>query len=121
MKGPPPSIPKRRERSRPEWDAAADSQVASGTNFLSYPEMIMWGSVLLEVPLCEAPGCDREVYARGHCSRHYKQLLRHGEVQPDRAPVACAVETCDRRAVTRGWCHGHYLRWPRQGELKEDV
>lgn len=70
---------------------------------------------------CVAGGCDRTVYARGHCSRHYKQLLRHGEVQPDRAPALCAVEGCERAAVTRGWCHGHYLRWSRQGDVKADV
>lgn len=44
--------------------------------------------------MCEAAGCEREVYARGHCPRHYKQLLRHGAVQPDRAPVVCAVPGC---------------------------
>lgn len=69
--------------------------------------------------MCAAAGCEREVYARGHCGRHYKQLLRHGEVQPDRAPQACAVRGCGRRAVTRGWCHGHYLRWSRTGDLRE--
>jgi hypothetical protein len=70
---------------------------------------------------CEAAECDRPVYARGHCSRHYRQLLRRGQIQPDRAPEECAAEGCERRAVTRGWCHGHYLRWSRQGDVKADV
>ncbi|MDT7572286.1 MAG: hypothetical protein QOE05_2460 [Actinomycetota bacterium] len=70
---------------------------------------------------CEAADCDREIYARGHCSRHYKQLLRHGHVVPDRAPRECAADGCERRAVTRGWCHGHYLRWSRTGDIKADV
>ncbi|MDT7550721.1 MAG: hypothetical protein QOE84_3115 [Actinomycetota bacterium] len=70
---------------------------------------------------CEAADCDRPVYARGHCRRHYKQLLRHGLVQPDRAPAECAVEPCKRKAVTRGWCHGHYLRWSRTGDVQADV
>jgi hypothetical protein len=61
------------------------------------------------------------VYAREHCSRHYRQLLRSGQVRPDLAPATCAVDTCDRKAVTRGWCHGHYLRWSRQGDVREDV
>ena len=71
--------------------------------------------------MCEAAECERKVYARGHCSRHYKQLLRHGQVQPDRAPVDCAVPGCGRKAVTRGWCHGHYLRWSRQGDVNAEV
>lgn len=70
---------------------------------------------------CAAAACDRSVYARGHCSRHYKQLLRHGEVLPDRAPAACGADDCERRAVTRGWCHGHYLRWSRTGDVRADV
>ena len=71
--------------------------------------------------LCPVPSCDRTPYARGHCERHYRQLLRAGEVRSDPAPRACAVAGCDRRAVTRGWCHGHYLRWSRSGDLRTDV
>lgn len=71
--------------------------------------------------LCEAAGCERDVYARGYCERHYRQVLRSGDVQPDRAPRVCAVEGCGRKAVTRGWCHGHYLRWSRQGDVRADV
>lgn len=67
---------------------------------------------------CQAAACDRPIYARGHCGRHYKQLLRHGQVLPDRAPKQCAADGCDRQAVTRGWCHGHYLRVVRTGEVR---
>lgn len=70
---------------------------------------------------CAAAECDGATYARGHCERHYRQLLRRGEVRPDPAPLACAVDGCDRRAVTRGWCHGHYLRWQRNGDVRADV
>ncbi len=70
---------------------------------------------------CEAPGCDRLVYAKKHCERHYRQQLRTGAVQPERAPIECAVEGCGRKAVTRGWCHGHYLRWSRTGDVSADV
>lgn len=70
---------------------------------------------------CGAAGCERRVYARGYCERHYRQVLRSGAVQPDRAPAECAVPGCGRKAVTRGWCHGHYLRWSRTGDVKADV
>lgn len=71
---------------------------------------------------CSAANCDRTVYAREHCSRHYRQLLRHGEVQPEPlAPGQCAAEGCERAAVTRGWCHGHYLRWSRTGDVRAEV
>lgn len=71
--------------------------------------------------MCQALNCERKAYARGHCARHYKQLLRHGEVQPERARQECAVAGCGRAAVTRGWCHAHYLRWSRNGHVDEEV
>jgi hypothetical protein len=70
---------------------------------------------------CAEPGCGASVYAREHCSRHYRQLLRGGEILADREPAVCAVRTCARKAVTRGWCHGHYLRWSRHKDVLEDV
>jgi len=72
-------------------------------------------------PRCSADDCDRLVYARGHCSRHYRQLLRHGEVRPDAVPRLCAVDGCGRRAASRGWCSAHYLRWTRTGDAQADV
>jgi hypothetical protein len=71
--------------------------------------------------MCKAPDCERPVYARGHCARHYKQLIRHGELRAARAAQPCAVPGCDRRAASRGWCHGHYLRWTRTGDVHADV
>ena len=70
---------------------------------------------------CQAAGCDRTAYARGHCARHYKQLLRHGEVQPEHAPQTCRADGCERRVESSGWCHGHYLRVRRRGEARADV
>lgn len=69
---------------------------------------------------CSVPDCDRDAYARGHCERHYRQLLRRGQVVPDWAPLTCSVDTCTRKAVTRGLCHGHYVRWSRTGDVRED-
>ena len=46
---------------------------------------------------CAGPDCERPVYARGHCSRHYKQLLRHGELLPDRAPKQCGSHLSRQR------------------------
>ena len=71
--------------------------------------------------MCAAPDCERTVYARGLCGRHYKQWQRHGLVQTDRAPAECAVPGCERRAVTGGWCQGHYLRWSRTGDVRAGV
>lgn len=70
---------------------------------------------------CEAPLCARMSYAKGHCERHYRQLLRTASTREAARPQECAVPPCERRAVTRGWCHGHYLRWSRTGDVRADV
>ncbi|HVE63727.1 MAG TPA: HNH endonuclease [Mycobacteriales bacterium] len=74
----------------------------------------------MSISACAEPQCNLPVYARDHCSRHYRRLLRNGHVTPDRAPQTCAVDGCGRKAVTRGWCHGHYLRWNRTGEIRAE-
>lgn len=38
---------------------------------------------------CQAEDCGGDVYARGRSSRHDKQVLRRGEVKPDRAHRTC--------------------------------
>ncbi len=69
--------------------------------------------------VCDAPGCDRTVYARQHCERHYRQLLRRAVLSPERQEsLACSASPCPRTAVTRGWCHAHYLRWVRTGDSR---
>ncbi len=49
--------------------------------------------------LCEAPGCDRSVYARHPCERHYRQLLRRG-------------------AQSSGWCRSHARRVQKYGDAQ---
>lgn len=72
--------------------------------------------------MCQAQGCQRTVYSRLLCERHYRQQLRHGSVRVDPPPpAACAVPACGRIAVTRGWCHGHYLRWSRTGDVRAEA
>ena len=47
--------------------------------------------------VCGVDDCERAVYARALCGRHYKQVQRHGEVLPDPVVKPCAVESCDDR------------------------
>ena len=70
---------------------------------------------------CAVAGCAQRAYAREHCARHYKQLLRNGSVREEPAAKSCAVETCERQSASRGWCHAHYLRWTRTGDVQADV
>ncbi len=70
---------------------------------------------------CAVPDCPRDTYARGHCEKHYRQLLRRGQLSPARlAARTCRAGTCERPSVTRGWCHAHYLRWVRTGDARPE-
>jgi hypothetical protein len=73
--------------------------------------------------VCEVNGCERQVYARSMCARHYQQVRRTGSVQPDRTPRArrCEVDGCERPYEARGLCHGHLLRLLRTGDVRPDV
>ena len=70
--------------------------------------------------MCKVEDCSRPVYAREHCERHYRQILRRGRIRVEKPPAVCTVANCRRRAVTRGLCHGHYLRWHRTGDVAAD-
>lgn len=37
-------------------------------------------SIAQEKKTCQAEGCPRDIYAKGYCKRHWKQLWRHGEI-----------------------------------------
>lgn len=72
---------------------------------------------------CVVEGCDTRIYARGWCSRHYKQWQRHGKPLPDRLGQSgpCRVDHCERPAEARGLCRGHYLRLRRTGDVHAEV
>lgn len=76
--------------------------------------------------VCGISICDRKHYSQGYCEMHYRRLLRHGGVDPDRPPrgtftADCSVAGCTNPTDARGWCHGHHQRWLRHGDVKVDV
>ncbi len=61
--------------------------------------------------VCSVHGCERDVYARGRCSSHYREHLRY---DPDR--LRCSADFCTRAATYRTYCEKHYRRWRRHGD-----
>ena len=70
---------------------------------------------------CAYEDCREPSKVRGYCGRHYKKLVRSGELTTAAEVVTCAVEGCERRTSARGLCHGHYLRWSRTGDVRSDM
>lgn len=65
---------------------------------------------LKPISLCSVDDCGREMYATGHCKRHYMQTLRHGKPTPEREHgrvVPCAAPNCSRNSALRGYCRRH--------------
>lgn len=63
---------------------------------------------------CSVEGCDRDVYARGMCTKHYQRERSRQHVAGTwqniirTAPSVCTVEGCDNKAKSRGLCSKHY-------------
>jgi len=58
---------------------------------------------------CCADGCRVPSRSKGYCARHYKQLLRHGRLTPDREQrKGCRINGCGNDHKARGYCSKHY-------------
>ncbi len=72
---------------------------------------------------CKVTGCDKEVKARGFCSKHYRHILRHGEIRPEierrnySLYDVCLASNCDRRPKVNGYCQKHYRQLVNYGKL----
>jgi len=60
--------------------------------------------------VCSAPHCNKEVYVKGYCRKHYIQIRKYGELKPDKEIYTeCVVEGCSEKPFSRGLCHRHYV------------
>ena len=67
---------------------------------------------------CAASSCDKPARAKGYCSRHYKQLQRHGRLTPEKEHRdKCLVSGCDRPHKARGYCAAHYKQLTVHGKI----
>lgn len=70
--------------------------------------------------ICSVKACDRPMYAREMCSKHY-QAWRYaqpdkGYMRPKKPRPDCSVQGCGRMSRAKGWCNTHYSRWYRTGD-----
>ena len=70
---------------------------------------------------CSIRSCQEEHYARGHCKKHYTQILRHGRLMPERERGRnreCEAKGCDRASHgTKSYCRKHYRQMEVHGRL----
>jgi hypothetical protein len=63
---------------------------------------------------CSILNCERPVYRREWCQRHYRRWQRHGDPEHpviervSKHPETCTVEECSKPYKARGLCHSHY-------------
>lgn len=78
--------------------------------------------------VCKAEGCDRKVYAKGCCNKHYNQLRTYGELRPDleRAEYSsgaseCSEYGCHAKVVAKGLCNTHYQQVRRAAAQADQI
>lgn len=77
---------------------------------------------------CKATGCDREVYAKDLCSKHYNQVRLNGRLIPERErrtysdnETTCEEHGCDRPIIAKGLCMTHYQALRRSMEAGAQI
>lgn len=76
----------------------------------------------MDPTICAIDGCDKEVLARGWCSRHYWRWKRSGDPLvarpklPTGAFTVCTIDGCDRPHWSHGFCEMHSRRVRDKGE-----
>ena len=73
---------------------------------------------------CSVDGCGNPLLAKGFCRKHYSQIYRKGEIQPDKEErqkaegVKCTVDGCEKDAHANGYCRKHYGELYRRGKIR---
>jgi len=59
--------------------------------------------------ICKIEGCGKKHLAKGYCSKHYKQIEKHGHILPERHfPDKCTIGGCNNEHYSKGFCNKHY-------------
>lgn len=74
---------------------------------------------------CKAEGCDREVYSKDLCKKHYMQVLTHGRLTPELErggeKKKCPAPHCKEKVSRHGWCRKHDRQMTEHGELTPEL
>lgn len=60
--------------------------------------------------ICEVEECEKIVFSRGWCNKHYARWYRSNTTN------ICKIEGCEGTVVGYGWCQMHYVRWKIHGD-----
>jgi len=71
--------------------------------------------------VCNAEGCNNLSRSLGLCPKHYKQVLRHGRLTPDREHrTGCRINGCGNTHKARGYCAKHYKELMGRGRIENN-
>ena len=68
--------------------------------------------------VCVADNCDRAAVSRSCCDKHYRRLIKHGDINyvSKKVKVPCSVDNCENIAMSKGYCDKHYRKFKKYGD-----
>jgi hypothetical protein len=74
--------------------------------------------------MCPKKECDKTIFSRGLCRKHYEQGLTSGEIPRMRnrktKTKPCSSKGCDKPSRSLNYCRGHYQRFIKHGDTLAD-
>lgn len=68
--------------------------------------------------MCKVDNCTNKLFARGHCVRHYRELLNTPALPRIKgsAEGVCSIDNCETRIYAKNYCRSHYERNRKHGD-----
>jgi len=73
--------------------------------------------------ICSIEGCEKKVYSRKLCAKHYWRLMRNGDPltrKTQERGEKCSVKHCKRKVYAQGLCNKHWQRKRKYGDVSRE-
>ena len=67
---------------------------------------------------CIAKDCGRDAISKSCCDKHYRRLIKHGDINYVRQheKIKCLIDDCTNIAISKKYCEKHYRKYKKYGD-----